>query len=52
MTSASLTLRSSNGVVLSTSEYQLDSLLGFGKWSTTREKIGPVVAALVTGFED
>lgn len=50
--SVRLSLRSDKGQVLSTSEYQLDSLLGIGKWANTRAKVGPVVAALVTGFQE
>jgi len=49
---AQLTLRSDKGQVLSTSEYQLDSFLGRSKWSDTRTTMKPVVAALITGFQD
>lgn len=50
--SAQLTLRSDTGQVLSTSEYQLDHLLERSKWTDTRTKMAPVVAALITGFQD
>lgn len=49
---AQLTLRSDRGQVLSTSEYQLDQLLGRSQWSDTRTKMTPVVAALITGFQN
>lgn len=51
ISSAHLTLRSDKGQVLSTSEYQLDGLLGLGKWSDTRAKMNSVVGALLTGFQ-
>ena len=46
---ASLTLRSGEGEVLATTRYELD-LLGTGKWASTRKKMGPLVRALLTGF--
>jgi hypothetical protein len=49
---ATLTLRSADGAVLSSSSYRLDGYFEIGKWSTSRTKIAPVVTALVTGFED
>lgn len=49
---AALTLQTTNGLVLSTSSYQLDTTMGVGKWAPTREKLSPVVTALITGFEN
>jgi len=48
----SLTLQNERGQVLSTSNYRFDGG-GFNssKWASTRDKLGPVVTALVTGFE-
>lgn len=50
--SLQLTLRTREGALLSTSEYQLDTQMGKGKWTNTRTKVAPVVTALVTGFQD
>lgn len=50
--SAQLTLRSEKGRVLSTSEYQPDPFMDRSKWADTRTKMAPVVAALVTGFQN
>lgn len=47
MNFASLTLRR-NGRIISSANYELKGL-GFGKWSSTSTKIGPVVDALVAG---
>lgn len=47
MNFASLTLRR-NGKMISSANYELKGL-GFGKWSSTSTKIGPVVDALVAG---
>lgn len=52
LTTATLTLRTSTGKVLSRSSYELDPVYGMGKWSSTRSKIAPVVTAIVTGFEN
>ena len=52
MQTASLSLRSANGVVLSSSEYRLGQVFGMGKWSTTQSKLAPVVSALLTGFQN
>ncbi|WP_070099454.1 cell division protein FtsI [Rubrivivax gelatinosus] len=46
---ASLTLQTGNGRTLATSQYRLEGLLEAGKWSSTREKLSPVVSALLTG---
>jgi hypothetical protein len=48
---ASLSLRSAGGQLLSTSQYELDEGFAQGKWSTTRDKISPVVTSLLTGTE-
>ncbi|WP_370681315.1 cell division protein FtsI [Comamonas sp. GB3 AK4-5] len=50
MSSAQLALRSKSGELLSSSQFQLDIHLAKGKWSDTRTKLSPVVAALVTGY--
>lgn len=52
LTTASLTLRSAEGKVLSRSSYALDPVYGMGKWSSVRSKIAPSVTAIVTGFEN
>ena len=44
-----LTLRSARGTVLSTSSYAMDPNSNFGKWTPTRDKLTPVVTALLTG---
>ena len=49
---AALTLQKTNGAVLSSSQYQLDTTLGMGKWAPTRDKLSPVVTALITGFQN
>ncbi|MCC9597314.1 MULTISPECIES: cell division protein FtsI [unclassified Rubrivivax] len=46
---ASLTLQTSSGRTLATSQYRLEGLLEAGKWSSTRDKLAPVVSALLTG---
>jgi hypothetical protein len=48
---ATLTLRNQEGVVLSSSAYELDDKLGMGKWATARSKLAPLVTQLVTGFD-
>jgi hypothetical protein len=52
LSAASLTLRDADGLVLSTSSYRLDGFFQMGKWSPTRDKLAPVVTALITGFEN
>ena len=52
LTTATLTLRTAQGKVLSRSSYALDPIYGMGKWSSVRSKIAPVVTAIVTGFEN
>ena len=48
---AALSLRSARGEVLSTSQYLLDGGFSQGKWTSTREKLAPVVTALLTGID-
>lgn len=52
LTAAALSLQTADGRILSSSQYELDTVFGLGKWSTTRSKISPVVVALITGFEN
>lgn len=52
VTNANLSLLTASGRVLATSSYELDSYMQMGKWSSTRDKLAPVVTALVTGFEN
>lgn len=52
ITAASLTLRTSEGQVLSSSHYAMADGMRTDKWATTREKLAPVVTALVTGAEN
>lgn len=52
ISAASLTLRTSEGEVLSSSHYVMADGLRTDKWATTRQKIAPVVTALVTGAEN
>jgi hypothetical protein len=49
VSSAALTLQSSQGRVLSSSYYTVDPAFGSSKWASTYDKLAPVVAALVTG---
>lgn len=48
---ATLSLRTAQGQVLSTSQYELDGGFSQGKWTSTREKMSPVITALLTGAE-
>jgi len=50
VSSAALTLQTASGQVLSSSQYAVDGSFGRSKWASTRDKLGPVVTALVTGF--
>lgn len=52
MTTASLTLRTADEQVLSSSHYAMADGMRTDKWSSTREKLDPVVTALVTGSEN
>jgi len=47
----SLKLQQANGLVLSSSDYRDNGFLGRGKWASTRDKLKPVVSALLTGFQ-
>lgn len=49
---ATLTLSRADGSVLSQSQYDAGDGVMSGKWATTRNKLAPVVKALITGFED
>ena len=51
LSQAALTLRSADGTVLASSAYQSRGISALGKWSSTRDKLAPVVTALLTGFE-
>lgn len=52
ISAAALTLRTSEGQVLSSSHYVMADGMRTDKWASTREKIAPVVTALVTGAEN
>lgn len=52
LASTTLSLHESAGRVLSTSGYDVGDGWFTGKWASTREKLAPVVAALLTGFEN
>jgi hypothetical protein len=52
ISAAALTLRTSEGQVLSSSHYVMADGLRTDEWATTRQKIAPVVTALVTGAEN
>ena len=49
---ATLTLSRADGRVLSQSQYDAGEGWMSGKWATTRDKLAPVVTALITGFEN
>lgn len=49
VSTAALTLQTAKGRVLSSSHYALDSEFGASKWASTRDKLTPVVTALITG---
>ena len=51
LSAASLSLHRSDGTLLSTSSYVADENFGLARWAGTRNKIAPVVKALVTGFQ-
>ena len=52
LTAAQLALQTDDGRVLASSQYELDTVFGIGKWASTRSKLSPVVVALITGFEN
>ena len=45
-------LQTASGTVLSSSQYRLDSPYGRSKWANTRDKLTPVVTALLATHED
>ena len=47
ISTASLTLRSATGTLLSSSHYRIHSPVGRSKWASTRDKLAPVVSALL-----
>lgn len=52
LSSAALSLHKADGSLMASSMYTaVDDSLGSGRWSSTRQKIAPVVKAVVTGFE-
>lgn len=51
MTAATLTLQTDDGRVLASSSYQTNDAFSVAKWTSTRDKISPVVKALMTGIE-
>lgn len=52
VTSVQLALRSKDGELISSSQFQLGTFLSQGQWTSTRTKVSPVVTALVTGYQD
>ncbi|WP_423597727.1 cell division protein FtsI [Roseateles sp. MS654] len=50
LSAASLSLHRADGTLLSSSSYLADENFGMARWAGTRNKIAPVVKALVTGF--
>ncbi len=48
ISTASLTLQTASGAVLSSSHYSIDTPFGRSKWASTRAKLTPVVTALLT----
>lgn len=51
LSAAALSLHRADGTLMATSSYQVDQNMGLGRWNSTRNKIAPVVKALITGFE-
>ncbi|RZI61125.1 MAG: cell division protein FtsI [Rubrivivax sp.] len=52
LSQATLSLHDAGGRLMAASSYRSDdATLGLGKWATTRNKLAPVVRALLTGFE-
>lgn len=52
ISTASLTLQSANGQVLSSSHYALEPTFGKSKWASTQDKLSPVVTALLGGLSN
>ncbi|OWQ88253.1 hypothetical protein CDN98_09020 [Roseateles terrae] len=49
---ATLSLHDAGGRLMSASSYQSEeAVMGLGKWGSTRNKLAPVVTALLTGFQ-
>ncbi|UXH79544.1 cell division protein FtsI [Roseateles amylovorans] len=49
---ATLSLHDAGGHLLAASSYESqDAVMGMGRWASTRNKLAPVVRALLTGFE-
>ncbi|OWQ49235.1 hypothetical protein CDL60_00340 [Roseateles noduli] len=52
LSQATLSLHDAGGRLMAASSYRSDdATLGLGKWASTRNKLAPVVRALLTGFE-
>ena len=51
LSAASLSLHRSDGTLLSTSSYVADENFGLARWAGTRNKLAPVVKALISGFQ-
>ena len=51
LSAASMSLHRADGTLLSTSSYVADENFGLARWAGTRNKIAPVVKALITGFQ-
>ena len=51
LSAAALSLHRSDGTLLSTSSYVAEENFGLARWAGTRNKIAPVVKALITGFQ-
>ncbi|SEK50947.1 hypothetical protein SAMN05216359_10229 [Roseateles sp. YR242] len=52
LANATLSLHDAGGRLMSASTYQSEeAVMGLGKWGSTRNKLAPVVKALLTGFE-
>lgn len=49
---AALTLHTAEGRVLASSAYEPSGAFEIGKWAPTRDKLAPVVTAIVTGVEN
>ena len=51
LSAASLSLHRADGTLLSSSSYVAEENFGLARWAGTRNKIAPVVKALITGFQ-
>jgi hypothetical protein len=52
ISNASLVLQASTGKILASSNYVLDSAVGRSKWASTRDKLAPVLGALINGLPE